>query len=81
MAASADQPTLVLLHGLLGDANDWQPVQAALADLPSLALDLPVLVGAENATKLLKSGTTVTLDCQRGIVFSGTSHHLPRPNR
>ncbi|WP_323995045.1 2-succinyl-6-hydroxy-2,4-cyclohexadiene-1-carboxylate synthase [Aeromonas hydrophila] len=41
MAASADQPTLVLLHGLLGDANDWQPVQAALADLPSLALDLP----------------------------------------
>ncbi|HDT5893180.1 TPA: 2-succinyl-6-hydroxy-2,4-cyclohexadiene-1-carboxylate synthase [Aeromonas hydrophila subsp. hydrophila] len=41
MAASADQPTLVLLHGLLGDANDWQPMQAALADLPSLALDLP----------------------------------------
>ncbi|MFM5004966.1 2-succinyl-6-hydroxy-2,4-cyclohexadiene-1-carboxylate synthase [Aeromonas hydrophila] len=41
MAASADQPTLVLLHGLLGDANDWQPVQAALAGLPSLALDLP----------------------------------------
>lgn len=41
MAASADQPTLVLLHGLLGDANDWQPVQAALAAPPSLALDLP----------------------------------------
>ncbi|MFQ2226549.1 2-succinyl-6-hydroxy-2,4-cyclohexadiene-1-carboxylate synthase [Aeromonas hydrophila] len=41
MAASANQPTLVLLHGLLGDANDWQPVQAALAGLPSLALDLP----------------------------------------
>ena len=41
MAASADQPTLVLLHGLLGDVYDWQPVQAALADLPSLALDLP----------------------------------------
>lgn len=41
MAASADLPTLVLLHGLLGDANDWQPVQAALAGLPSLALDLP----------------------------------------
>ncbi|SIQ83655.1 2-succinyl-6-hydroxy-2,4-cyclohexadiene-1-carboxylate synthase [Aeromonas hydrophila] len=41
MAASANQPTLVLLHGLLGDANDWQPVQAVLADLPSLALDLP----------------------------------------
>ncbi|MGL6473610.1 alpha/beta fold hydrolase [Aeromonas hydrophila] len=41
MAASANQPTLVLLHGLLGDAHDWQPVQAVLAGLPSLALDLP----------------------------------------
>lgn len=41
MAASADQPTLVLLHGLLGDANDWQPVRTALTDLPSLSLDLP----------------------------------------
>nr|WP_307772612.1 2-succinyl-6-hydroxy-2,4-cyclohexadiene-1-carboxylate synthase [Aeromonas hydrophila] len=32
---------MVLLHGLLGDAHDWQPVQVALTGLPSLALDLP----------------------------------------
>ncbi|MDP4117397.1 MAG: pyruvate kinase alpha/beta domain-containing protein, partial [Bacteroidota bacterium] len=41
------------------------------AAIVGLALDKPVLVGAENATKLLKSGTTVTLDAVRGIVFSG----------
>ena len=35
-----------------------------------LALDKPVIVGAKNATKLLKSGTTVKLDGNRGIVFS-----------
>ena len=37
-----------------------------------LALDKPVIVQAENATKLLRSGTTVTVDAARGIVFSGT---------
>ena len=41
------------------------------AAIVGLTLDKPVLVGAENATKLLKSGTTVTLDANRGIVFSG----------
>lgn len=41
------------------------------AAVVGLALDKPVIVGAENATLLLKSGTTVTLDASRGIVFSG----------
>lgn len=36
-----------------------------------LALDKPVIVQAESATKLLRSGTTVTVDAARGIVFSG----------
>lgn len=46
------------------------------AAIVGLALDKPVLVGAENATKLLRSGTTVTLDAQRGIVFSGVNKKL-----
>ncbi len=46
------------------------------AAIVGLALDKPVLVGAENATKLLRSGTTVTLDSQRGIVFSGINKKL-----
>ncbi len=41
------------------------------AAIVGLALDKPVIVGAENATQILKSGTTVTLDAARGIVFSG----------
>jgi pyruvate kinase len=41
------------------------------AAIVGLALDKPVIVGAENATQILKSGTTVTLDAGRGIVFSG----------
>ncbi len=33
-----------------------------------MSLDLPVLIGAENATKILKSGAVVTLDAERGVV-------------
>jgi pyruvate kinase len=34
------------------------------------ALDIPIIVGAKNATKLLKSGTVVTLDPELGFVSS-----------
>ncbi len=40
------------------------------AAIVGMALDKPVLVGATNATRLLKSGTTVTLDGERGAVIS-----------
>lgn len=32
-------------------------------------LNIPVIVGAENATKILKNGTTVTVDGKRGMVY------------
>ncbi|WP_421272395.1 2-succinyl-6-hydroxy-2,4-cyclohexadiene-1-carboxylate synthase [Aeromonas taiwanensis] len=41
MASNADRPVLVLLHGLLGDADDWQPVIRALPDVECHPLDLP----------------------------------------
>lgn len=44
------------------------------AAVVGLTLDLPVIVGAANATKILKSGTTVILDATRGIVFSGSKN-------
>jgi pyruvate kinase len=53
--------------GVITEA-DGQNSHAAIV---GLALEKPVLIGAENATKLLKSGTTITLDTKRGIVFSG----------
>lgn len=36
-----------------------------------LALEIPVIVGAENATKILKNGSVVSIDSQRGIVYFG----------
>ncbi len=44
------------------------------AAIVGMTLDKPVLVGAKNATKLLKSGTTVTLDGEHGYVMS--ENHL-----
>ena len=38
------------------------------AAVVGLSLDIPVIVGAENATQILKSGTTVTMDGSKGIV-------------
>lgn len=34
-------------------------------------LDIPVIVGASNATQILRSGTAVTIDAEKGIVTSG----------
>ncbi len=41
------------------------------AAVVGLSLDIPVIVGAENATQILKSGTTVTIDAEKGIASSG----------
>jgi len=34
-----------------------------------MALDIPVVTGAENATQILKKGSVVTVDSNRGIVY------------
>ncbi|MCX7711335.1 MAG: pyruvate kinase [Clostridia bacterium] len=38
-----------------------------------LALEIPVVVGADNATQILKSGSVVTVDSERGIVYYGAT--------
>ncbi|MCH5211661.1 MAG: pyruvate kinase [Oscillospiraceae bacterium] len=38
----------------------------------AMALDIPIIVGAAGATKILKSGTMVTVDAASGIVYAGT---------
>jgi pyruvate kinase len=38
-----------------------------------LALEIPVVVGADNATQILKSGSVVTIDADRGIVYYGAT--------
>ncbi len=41
------------------------------AAIVGMALEKPVLLDAHNATRILKSGTTVTLDAERGVVMFG----------
>ena len=35
------------------------------------ALEIPVIIGAENATGILKSGIVITVDAAKGLVYSG----------
>jgi pyruvate kinase len=41
------------------------------AAIVGLSLDIPVICGAEHATKVLKSGITITMEPSSGIVYSG----------
>lgn len=36
-----------------------------------MALDIPVITGANGATKILKTGTVITMDAKKGHVFGG----------
>jgi len=36
--------------------------------IAGMSLDIPVMIGSENATQILKSGSVVTLDAERGVV-------------
>ena len=53
--------------------------EASNAIILAEALDIPVITEAKGATKILKSGTTVTMDGGRGLVFSGTGE--PQENK
>lgn len=41
------------------------------AAIVGMTLDIPVIHGAKNATKILKSGTIVTVDSTAGVVYGG----------
>ena len=41
--------------------------------IAGLSLDLPVITGAENATRILKTGAYVTLDASKGTVSCNES--------
>jgi len=49
---------------------------ASHAAIVGMTLDIPVVTGAKNATKILKSGTTVTIDGRRGLVYAGVTKVL-----
>lgn len=41
-----------------------------------LRLGIPVIVGVKNATDIIREGTILTLDVQRGLVYSGSANAL-----
>ena len=41
------------------------------AAVVGMALDIPVITSARNATKILKSGASITVDAEQGTVYSG----------
>ena len=43
------------------------------AAIVGMTLDIPVIVGAKNAVQILRSGTAVTIDADKGIVSSGNA--------
>lgn len=43
------------------------------AAIVGMALEIPVVVGAENATQILKRGSVVTIDAARGLVYYGAT--------
>ena len=48
-----------------------EPGMNTHAAIVGLSLNIPVIVGAANATQILRSGVTVRLDSDRGIVYAG----------
>ena len=50
--------------------------ESSNAVILAMALDIPVITEAAGATKILKSGTTITIDGGHGLVYSGTENLL-----
>ncbi|MDF2607326.1 MAG: pyruvate kinase, partial [Bacillales bacterium] len=46
------------------------------AAVVGLNLGIPVIVGVDNATRILKDGTDVTVDSSRGLILSGHANVL-----
>lgn len=63
-------PVIRNASGLVVETTDHIEELKILA----MALDIPIIVGAAGATKILKSGTTVTVDAESGMVYAG---HIP----
>jgi len=53
-----------------------QPGLSSHAAVVGLTLDIPVICGAAGATRILKNGTTITIDGARGQVYAGVAKIL-----
>ena len=51
------------------------PDSNSQAAIVGQALDIPVIIGADNATSILKSGTIVTVDAEKGLVQNSSKSY------
>ena len=65
--SNAILPLLKTAAGIITE-EDGDDCHAAIV---GMALDIPVIVGALNSTQILRSGTAVTMDADKGIVSAG----------
>ena len=60
-------PILKTASGIITEEADHTEDLNILA----MALDIPVIIGAAGATKILKTGTSITIDGSNGMVYAG----------
>lgn len=65
-------PVLKKASGIVSEEKG----ESSNAVILAMALDIPVIIEAAGATKILKSGTTITIDGGHGLVYSGTESML-----
>ena len=65
-------PVLKKASGIVSEEKG----ESSNAVILAMALDIPVITEAAGATKILKSGTTITIDGGHGLVYSGTESML-----
>ena len=65
-------PVLKKASGIVSEEKG----ESSNAVILAMALDIPVITEATGATKILKSGTTITIDGGHGLVYSGTENLL-----
>lgn len=60
-------PKLKDAGGIIAETGD----RYSHAAIVGMALDIPVITSARNATRILKSGAFITVDAEQGTVYSG----------
>ncbi len=62
-------PMLKNARGIIIEASD----HVEDLNILSMALDIPIIIGAAGATKILKDGTSITMDASNGLIYAGHS--------
>lgn len=60
-------PAIKKAHGIICE-EEGVAVHAAIV---GMALDIPVITGVKEATKFLKTGTIISMDSARGLIYAG----------